>query len=129
MQPFVTYTYTAHLNVCSRMSKNVINYHLKRLNPKKAQDVSKSQNISHRAMRYKNLIPTLSCNTNINNKRSEFATSIQISIYLLTWESLIWEWLTKMAFPIIATLILPITSTKGGGFYVEFFLKCAFPME
>ena len=33
-----------------------------------------------------------------------------------------------MAFPIIATQITPITSTKGEGFYVELFLRCAFPL-
>ena len=33
------------------------------------------------------------------------------------------------AFPIIATLIPPITTTKEEGFYVELFLIRAFPLE
>ena len=32
-----------------------------------------------------------------------------------------------MAFPTIATLIPPITTTKGGGFYVEHFLYVPSP--
>ena len=34
------------------------------------------------------------------------------------------EQLAQMAYPIIATLTLIITTTKGGGFYFEFFCLC-----
>ena len=34
-----------------------------------------------------------------------------------------------MAFPTIASLGLPITTTKEEGFYVKLFLICAFPLE
>ena len=34
-----------------------------------------------------------------------------------------------MAFPTIASLCLPITTTKEEGFYVELFFICAFPLE
>ena len=55
-----------------------------------------------------------------------------ISIYSLIWGSLIWdkrEQLAQMAFPTIASLCPPITTTKGEGFYVELFLICAFTLE
>ena len=55
-----------------------------------------------------------------------------MEIYLLIWESLIWdkqEQLALVAFPTIASLCPPITTTKGEGFYVELFFVSAFPME
>ena len=63
-------------------------------------------------------------------QRWSFKENLSIYFYYFIWESLVWykrEQLAQMAFPIIATLITPITTTKWGG--VKLFWLCTFPFE